>query len=262
MTEEKAFTREEILSKIKKIQASERSAREVGNTEEAEVFAGLMQKLLHRYELSMTEVEFSSMREEIPVGKHQVDWSKHGRKIKHSRIRWEEDLAHAVCVAYGCSFLVHSGTNCITLLGRKANCELAEHMLVVLITSAEKIAKRAYNTEWTRVYREQDGDTSSMRGWTGSFLQGFVRRISEKFLEEVEGRKNESSTCTALVRVQTELKDVAEWIGQQSGIRKASSLSGPSDFHAEGYAKGKKVADEIGLRKGIKGTVKTQPQLR
>ena len=93
---------------------------------------------------------------------------------------------------------------------------------------------------------KEEGDVTRARGFRPSFLDGFVRRLFERF--EEEKRKMEGNYAgTALVRINREALAVRQYLDQKKG-KKAAGLEGNGNFNREGWLRGKQTADGLNLK--------------
>jgi hypothetical protein len=97
-------------------------------------------------------------------------------------------------------------------------------------------------------------------GFRVSFLNAFIRRLSER-LDEERARVLEEAAATgqALVRINNTLAKVDEWIGEQK-VGKAAHLSRQWHHNPAGAARGKAVAEGVNLRANTVKTTTTAPK--
>ena len=230
--------REKILDKLIKIKAHAESAAKIGSEAEAEAFAAMLQQLLLRHKIDMTDLEIEKEEAEEPVDKYTIDWQD--VKVRGARIAWIERLAGIVARAYFCRILVHPNSSRITLVGRKSDAAVAEFMIVTLVRAAEQLARKEYG----KVFRM---DKYAARGFMPSFLKSFTVRIAERI--EDERRTASTSTSTALVRINRAESAVTDFMKQFT--KKAAMVRGSrDDGNAEGYRRGRAMADAINLNAG------------
>lgn len=236
---------DKILDKLQKIKRHMDSAKEIGNIAEAEVFAGVLQKLLLKHKLDMSDIEFETFEKEQPVAEYFVNWRKHDIKPKRQRIKWVETLASVIAKAHFCRILVHPKSNFITLVGRHEDAAVAEFMLVTLYRAADKMSEKAdyhHRLECKRERREIG------HGFRESWLAAFVTRLMNRYQEE-RGSHRES---TMLVRINRAEKSVEDFIrqGQENKEigKKSTALKSSGVYHAEGYRQGHAAAEKIDLR--------------
>ena len=238
------YTTEEIIDKLKKIKAHEESAREIGSIDEAEVFAKVFQKLLVDYELSMSDVEFAQMRDTSPIEKTLIDWNEYhvnvGQNIRHM---WIECLTTVVVRAYGCAYMIRTGSSHIWIIGRETNRQLAEYVLVMLVRSANSISRKE-SAAFSRRCREE-GRPEVSYGYRKSFLMGFVTRIKER-LEEAR-HPTATSGSIAIVRIDTESDDAQNWMRQTLHTRRASGLTIAATENYIGFRKGQTIANQMDI---------------
>lgn len=233
--------RDAVLRKLKKMQAHEESARKIGSTQEAEAFAQAIQRLLAQYQISMTEVQFTEHLEQEAVDKEMIEWEDYGFKFKRRRTYWIEELSHMVCKAYGCRFLIHPGTNCISVVGRNPNRQVAAYVIGTLTYAADRISYLEH--EKYRIRMEREGRVGAARGYRASFLEGMIRRLGQRLEEELNPKTED---CTALVRFDRHGKDAESWIVQHvEGA--AEQLKHREATHTAGYRRGVEVADGLDI---------------
>jgi hypothetical protein len=237
------MTEEKILEKLAKIKAHAESARQIGSEEEAQAFAEMLQRLLLRYNLAMSDVEFERHEREEPIEQHRVDWQD--VKVRKMRVAWIEHLAGIVARAHFCRIVVHSHSSVISLVGRISSVKVAEYMLVVLVRTIEKLSHDA-------AYRGFNGANPELRGkgFRAAYTAAFVQRLAERFDEE--RKSTEATSSTALVRLNKEDQAVKDWMKERmdNGMFKKSSIvrGARSDGNAEGWRQGRKAADDVNLK--------------
>lgn len=243
---------EKVVEKIQKLKAHAESAQRIGSEAEAEAFASMIQQLLLKYKLSMTDVDLAEERVSDPIGAREVDWQD--VRVRRARVAWMERLADVVARAYFCRMLVHRGSSALTLVGRKSDVDLAEFMLVTLTRAAERIAER----EYVAAFRQ---DVAGARGFKASFLRAFVERLQERFEDEVRGA--EAASDCAIVRFEGARKEVDDFIASSVKTRRVAVVRGArGDANAEGWRRGRKVADGVNLRPNVVGAGSPAPAAR
>jgi hypothetical protein len=235
----------EILEKIKKLNAKAESLKSLGSEEEAQVFAEAVRKLLDKHDLAMTDLQFEQMKKIEPIERYTFDWSDHGLKDKFVKVVWQEALASLVAKAHNTRVYARSGEgNKIGLLGRKSDCQIAEYMIVTMVRTAESIADK----EYVRYFYEckNKGDVTLARGFRASWLTGFVTRIRERYEEMAQIAKQDQAMSMALVRRDTTMDEIKQFISQ-GGFRKAVAKSYMRQSNVEGVNRGKNYASGMSL---------------
>lgn len=248
--------REKVLRKLIKLQNQAASEKAIGNSEAAEAFASMVNKMLLQNELSPTDIDYARRTENDPVVEILCDLERYGMPKRKARSAWQERLASVVSYANLCQFLIRPGSNVVWMVGTKSHATVAEYTYGVLVAAAEKIADQ----EWQKYYRmcAQMGDTKKAVGFRQSWLFAFVTRVGERFSEErkraiaaanAEAAQHHSES-TALVRLDQSLQKVRQYIDDKFTSKKRSSasvLSGPAHHHADGRAWGRAAADKMVL---------------
>lgn len=225
-----------ILERIQKLHAHATSAQAIGSEAEALAFMDGVEKLLAKYQLSMTDVEFKLEQEADPVEKEFIGAERVGDRRASRWSSWKVNLAGAVASHHGCSIILAAGTNAFWLVGRTTNRRVAEFMYATLVRSAERIGTAAYGARY-----------KDARGYRASFLAAFAARVSKRY--ELLAAGNADLTAdersVALVRRKSEEELVAEFMAAQKGLTKRPGYSGSRrnlDGRADGDAAGKQVS--------------------
>ena len=243
------MTTDKVLDKLAKLRAARDGEAQLGNTAAAEAFAGMINTLLLKHELSELDIPLNVV--EDPIIELMVDQRAHGIKFSGVRVGWQEVLAQIVAKAHMCKILVHPRTNFITLVGTKTNTTVAEYAYGVLVTAADKMANRARQTYWNEHRNDPDFESGNYRQ---AWLTGFIQRIAERFEEarrqEVQASSNSS---TALVRLNQQLVRAQAHIDEKYK-KKASTVHLQTGLRSAKEA-GRKAADDMAIgRKGVKGS--------
>lgn len=237
---------ERVLDKIKKLNAKVESCEKIGSREEAEAFAAMVNHLLLKHNLSMSDLEFSKREVEDPIIQRWVDYEAYGIKSKRARIEWSEKLAGIIARAHFCRTMIRPGSNWVCFIGHQSNREVAEYLFVTMYRSAERMADQAYAVYW----RECDhaGDVTQCRGFRASWLTGFIQGLRTRFDQERKTVTAEASvTSTVLVRIDQTEGAVDRWMKEHLKIKSAASTH-QAKFHPVGLARGRQAADDVSLR--------------
>jgi hypothetical protein len=257
---------EKILEKLGKIKAHMESAKEIGNEKEAEAFASMLNNMLARHKLEMTDIQYTSHLKEEPVetqlcggGLDYRDGKKFYKnypdvEVVGRRIDWVEDLAGVIARAHSCETLIHTGLSAVTFVGRKSDIAVAEFLFITMMRTAESLAHKEYMKLRRQLRREANGDkhlTSALlaetHGYKSSFLSGFILRLAQRFREEKKKMEHDF-TGTALMRINKEALAVREYIQNQKNIKSAPAIGQNKGLNDLGYQRGKEVADSLNLK--------------
>lgn len=273
---------EKLLDKLQKIKAHADSAAKIGNEAEAQAFAEMLQRLLLKHELDMTDLEFERASAEEPVSQHWVNLKANGVAEKSSRSAWQERLASVVARFNFCRILVCPGSNRFSLVGKKAHAAVAEYLIVTLIRSADRmsdLATGAYNREQHRVQpctrcgklgtghgsKAEVGHahhTTAYHGFREAWLAGFVTRILERLQAT---RTDAASSSTAIVRVNQHDAAVEAYmadLAKNKLTRRSNALARPNKLHSDGFSAGRRAADAVNLSgRAVGGASATTKQI-
>lgn len=242
---------EKILDKIRKLHRHAESARNIGSEAEAQAFAQMVNQLLNKHRLELTDIQFEEQRRNEPVTEAEIDFRKYGDtyrgkpvewKFKRQRIEWIERLADIVARAHSCQILIMDKTNRLFLAGTETNRQIAEYVLITLMRAAEKLSWDEYAKYFYKC-RDELGDVTLARGFRHAWLISFIHRIHERFQEE-KAKMNQDKTGTALVRYDRERADIDEFLKDR---KHGKPLPAKAIHNVAGILAGRKRADEMNL---------------
>jgi len=259
------MTQDKILDKLGKIKAHMESAQEIGNEAEAQAFAAMLQTLLAKHKLEMTDIQYSQHLAEEPVAEYGVgsdnssqqyeyrDGKRFYKKypdveVVYRRIEWIENLAGIVARAHSCEILVCQGRSSVWFVGRKSDVQIAEYLFITMQRTAEKLSHKEYKKFRAQCRKEDNGGGAYLHrthGFKASFLEAFTMRLFERFEEEKHKMEHDYSG-TALMRINREALAVRSYLDEKKG-KKAKSLNSNQGFNEEGYRRGKATADSMRL---------------
>lgn len=249
---------DKVIEQIAKLKAHAESAKAIGSDKEAQAFAEMMQRLLAKHKLSMTDIEFMQYQDKNPIGNYPIDYAKYPDiELYSARQAWIERLAGIVGRAHNCRYAYYTKSSRISLIGRKHEAEQCEFVLIVLQRYVEAASDRArheyYHAHVAQWKREGRHVAGQMKGYRDNWISAFVSRLAQRYDEEKRRLEREAAAaCVALVRV-SDLKAVDDWVeaGKTSGMfEKKSHALGPvaRTAHADGQRHGAAAADEVNLR--------------
>lgn len=242
-----------ILEKLGKIKRHMESAADIGNEDEAAAFAAMLQNLLMKHKLDMSDVEYASEMKEEPIVEETIGtcW-KDGKQVyrdfpdvevRNRRVPWIEHLGGIICRYHSCEVIVTRRSSKLYFCGHKSNVQVVTYLFVVLHRAAEKLADKAYAERWRECL--QSGDVTACRGFRNGFLQGFVHRIGQRFQEELDKFQDAHAQAGALVRVNKEALAVKNYLAGRTTV---DGVGGTTRVDREGFNRGKKAADAMNLK--------------
>lgn len=251
-------SQERLLEKLAKIKAMAEGAKAIGSEAEAQAFADMLNDLLVKHKIEMSDVEFANLEREEPV--EREPWAETNARTKtlidagvrhrKNRVLWMERLAGVIARAHCCQTIVYSGSSTISLVGRRSDRAVADYMIVTLTRAAQDLAKHQLQKYRWEVYK-RDGHCRAAQGFHAAFLQAFVMRLMERFDDRRRQREQaEGSTCTALVRIDKEQKAVDDFIKaakEAKTLHNAAGLRRVAEHHGEGIKRGRASADAVSL---------------
>jgi hypothetical protein len=277
---------ENVMRKLAKIKALKESAEQIGSEGEAMAAAALLNELLVKHKLEMTDIEWDLEIKEEPVDRYPVGggikfgsedngWKQTYKdypdvEVKRKRIEWSERLARLISRTYGCDFLINPGSSRITFVGRKSNVAIVEYMYITMYRVVEKLSWKEYKTarnklKWASIKEgipTGDIDYSSLSGYRSSWIEGFVGRVRE-MLNEMHQAAEQDSSGTALMRINSDALATERFLDDLLKNKKnAPSLSLNRNWNSAGEKAGREKANEVGLTaSGLNHAAKTSRQL-
>ena len=245
--------KQKLLVKLAKMQEQAKSEAALGNEAAAEAFASALNKMMLRYELEPSDLDYVKISREEPIIELRIDLGRYGIKDKAARSAWQENLAGAVARAHLCQILVRPNSNQITFVGTKAHATVAEYVYGTIAPFVEKMSKKAEYDYWVATGCGR-GVNNQAKGFRGAWIDAFVGRIWERFKEAREAAIAETTTTeTGLVRLEGALLKVKEYVNNKFKSTRAASIGNHRGLtHAAGRAAGREAANRVTLgQKGI-----------
>jgi hypothetical protein len=180
------MTREEVISKVRKLFELSHSP----NENEAALAAAKARELLSRYNLSMADLPMEDIKSAIAPTETSVTVGKVLRN-------WVKGLLIHVSRGFDCEHLIcRRGPSepLLTFIGTGADAEVAVYTFHFLYRELNSLADKTL----PRLKRENRGwSTAALRY---AYLDGAVKRIGERFLEQTRAVKaTEIHACKELV---------------------------------------------------------------
>ena len=219
-----------LLDKIVKALELEKSARELGNTGEADAALSRVAALITAANITMNDVENYRARETDPMRFETVDpWE--GMK-RRERKEWHLSLATIVSQAFFCKFLVYPRTNRYIFIGRDSNRQSAIYTFSYLIWELDQGQDKAYRS----AYHKAKGDQKlieELKGFRAAWTHGALWSINQRLEAGKSQAVKEANVpqSTAMVRVeraQQEVEDYFQKIVEDNAIRVVDESSKPT----------------------------------
>jgi len=194
------------------------SCENIGSENEAQAFAAMLNKLLTKHNLEMSDIEWKKEQNQEPTRR---DWFSGKRKT----YGWEVMLARIIAEANYCKIL--AGRGYIVFVGQKSGVDTSAETMKYMHAVADKIATKEYQIRYAKCYAE--GNEREMYGYRASFLISFVARLKERLADQKFQiiQENNVSGCTTLMRLDeaTKIADegVKKWGSKNTVSRKANT---------------------------------------
>lgn len=208
---------ERIIEKIRKCLAL---ASNNPSEEEAKAAALQAQKLLAKYNISMTDVE--ELEQEVEEIVEVATWFSD--IVKGVARAWKYDLAYIVASNFRCKHFFY-GKSAVVFYGHKTDAEAASEVYKYLFGMGDKLANRV-TYRVLRQYHKR-GESAQVSGIYNSWVKGFLSGLREGFDKQ----------CTALMIVVPE--DVkAAYTEKSKSFRHMNIGMRDTGYNSEAYKDG------------------------
>jgi len=247
-----------VIEKLGKIKVHMESAKAMGSEAEAQHFAQMLNQLLTKYKLEMTDLQYDMHVKDEPVekvivggGGQRVDGKRVMKdypdiEIKSSRVAWTESLLGVIARAHSCEILIHPGSSMLSLVGRKSNTAIVEYLFITMQRLMWKLSASERTKYWNQLKRDGD-DVTKSHGFRDAWIDGFISRLRELFEEEAEKLRAEAAknnTGTALMRIDKDAVATREFI-ESLRCGTANPVGRGRSWNAEGRRRGRAYADQV-----------------
>lgn len=246
---------EQIIEKLRKLIAMERSARDIGSLAEAEAFASKIQEFLSKFKLEMSEVELNLQEESDPIDWEYVSTDDAGFRTLKTNVYWQILLANGIAKANSCKMIRASRNSNVVFAGRQSDRELCKILFLYLLELAKEMndkAAKSYKRETLNnvqtLYGSMDIDPSKLRRLQKEFKQswyvGFAEAVSKRFIEKWEEMKAQYAQSAAIIHIDQTKKLVDEFCAGK--IRRGRGMN-QNVSNQSGYDQGKASGASINL---------------
>lgn len=227
---------ERIIDRLRKLLNHERSAREIGNIEEAEAFAVKIQQMLDNYNLAMSDIDIEEARS--TVAGEETEY-----KVQHV---WQRQLLGQIAEINGCQMIVTPPYICI--VGTEGDRAIVNEVYRYFEGLGLDLAMASLK-EYKALgeYRRKRKKTRATLSYKGSFLLGYALSLSRRLQDQHKASMQTASEGTALIYIGNKMVDAEHWTNTNMVIRtrpakkvKAQVFRNPA-FSA-GIAAGESVA--------------------
>ncbi|MFI5260787.1 MAG: hypothetical protein ACHQU0_03265 [Candidatus Paceibacteria bacterium] len=250
----------QIIDLLKKLIASEKSEREIGNLAAAETFAAKAQELLTKHKLEMTDVEFAAEEANEPIiGENISTDDLIGIDSKKTNDRWHSVLFSAIADANFCK--VMSGkSNRFVIVGRATDRATTAALFTYLSQACIEMARREcsanrYHTGisifgYDSVRSGRRGSSAENRAFVSSFKTGFAVAIYHR-LQRKKAELKAGAQQQGLIRIDQMEKAVAKefkniFPGSYTAKQRVTARN------ARGYDAGKSYGQAVGINNSLR----------
>ena len=267
-----------IIEKLQKLIAHERSARSIGNQEEAEAFAERIQELLTKHKLEMSEIDFKTRETGEPV-----DWERvSGDELAGSKVTqvwWRAHLANAIARVNSCEMVLGATNTSFFFVGRTSDRHASKIFYIYLVELAEELSSKDSDREQDQqkiafcrtsclssvLWREWLDDPWTKnkfshwmqeyrKSWKNGFGESVGRRLKERY--EAELAKNADVASGAIVHIKRDTLAVQDAL--KGKIKEKTQAVRSKNVNGDGYTRGRNVGDAVNLSPNNLGSTSTK----
>ena len=225
-----------IIEKLRKLINHAKSAKEIGNTSEAEAFGVRIQKLLDAHNLSLDDIEIEELKSTVNKSETQTS----------AVFNWQKSFIVQIATLNGCETVFCR--NKISLIGT----EIDRILTLEIYAYFEKLGRDFADTElkhWhsTVEYRRKRKKQFHSKLYKTSFLTGFTMRLISRFKQQNAEAKAASNNETALIFIGNKLADANQWMLKNLKIRISKVKAKPIKFKEDTFMNGVSAADSVAL---------------
>jgi hypothetical protein len=229
---------QDIIAKVRKLLRHGDSAQNIGNVEEAQVFAAKAQELMFKHKIEMTEVEAEEYLLNEPITEFEIDAKQFGMPGT-KRIGWWSVLVAGLARAYFCRSVGHSASwmrNQYVIHGRETDRREMLQMLAYLTQAGREMAETK-----AREYRALSGGRLP-NAYKNSFKLGFAVAIADRMKSKAKELMASNETGLVLVdRINDELD--AHLKQRYTSLRAGGKVT----TKGMGYGAGRAYGQSIGI---------------
>lgn len=220
------MSKDKILDTIKKLIKHEESARKIGSTNEAEMFAAKVHELLVKHNLELKDINLNE-QEKNPVSEILRSFGNMDEKT----FQKAGMLINLLAQTHFCMAVRIMNSHNIRIIGRPENVAVCSEIFSFLFGAMRSLTHKQY-----AVYRASNGPQSKEKFELG-FTFGFCTAIAERLRKQMQ-----TSEVTAIVlRDESLIKD---YLNKKGTIIKHQNVKAQR-FSNDGYFAGQKYGSEI-----------------
>lgn len=241
---------EKIIDKLQKLIAHSQSAKQVGNLAEAEAFAGKIQELLTKHQLSMSDVDIEQEEAKQEEAEKQYVY---GEKWTSRQTQWQIILFRGICRANDCINLVVPGSNTQAVVGLTED----RQTVIALYAYFVRLAKGLCDVEF-KAYKQTDEYEEDIRWenpagfgrtWKRSWCEGFAYAIMNRLYtarKAAEGQAEQiASQSNALVHLRNKQAIVDRYYKAQKFGKYRGG--GTGNTNGDAYGAGSNAGNSVAL---------------
>jgi hypothetical protein len=257
-----------VIDRLQKLIAHEKSVRQIGSIAEAEAFTARVQEMLTRHKLTMSDVEVRRRNAAEDIDMLGVHPHSAGLPLTSYRMSWQLSLGYAIARVNQCALLTIGSSTILYFAGRKSDRKAAARLFLYLLELAVETGNataKLHLVEQRRLCEEKHGPSARrkmgqwMRNYRASFHRGFGEAIANRFLLQYEKmlkaeRDSNSAHSPGLVLIREDALAVRRFVDERLKLSRPASEKEQNNirdnagaFNGTGYAHGYRAGDCVAL---------------
>lgn len=226
---------EKIIETLRKLISHERSAREIGNVEEAAAFAAKIQAFIDKYNIELSQIDMTV--EENDVRSETL--------VADCKQQWMKFLLVNIAEINGCSIVFRSNGSGYDIYGQPMDIEIVATLyeyFCELGLHLQKLAILGY--KMSPEYKRKRKRTRATLSFKDSFGLGYMSALIRRLREQ---RKASYSGSQAMIYIGNKLAKSTAVVDRLSGLRHAQPKVKATRLRNPAYDLGRDAGNAVAL---------------
>ncbi len=221
-----------VVELLLKLIRHERSAREIGNLQEAEAFAVKIQALLTKHNLSLSEIDIEEAKASVGYSDENFAATK----------QWHKFFAHNLAKLHGCEAVF--SRNRVQIAGTEFDRAVVAEIYQYFVELGEHLSSLALR-EWkkTPAYTRKRKRSFYSKNYKNSYGLGYQQTLTKRMREQLEQDLQNESDSTALVYIGNRLAETQAFIGPRTRQRQMKT----KNVETSAFQKGRQAGNDVSL---------------
>lgn len=228
---------EKIIDTLRKLINHERSAREIGNVEEAAAFAAKIQAFIDKYNIELSEIDLNVEQSDI----------RSERQVADCKQEWMKLLLINIAEINGCTvvFVANGKSNCFDVFGMPMDIELVATLYEYFCDLGLHLQKLGMMTyKLSPEYRRKRIKRRATLSFKDSFGLGYMKALTRRLKEQ---RQQSYSGSQAMIYIGNKLAKSKAAIANLKGMKTIPIKVKTARFRNPAFGLGIKAGNSVAL---------------